>query len=93
MSVKIAGLMTMKIDSRTAHPLGAPPHFASAPALALGKPVQWRPGTIARPAISGLTAATSPLTPIRPTERPRQLAPIQPVKGTPCPLPIELCPP
>ena len=28
---------------RTAHPLGAPPHFASAPALALGSPVQWRP--------------------------------------------------
>ena len=26
-----------------AHPLGAPPHFASAPALALGSPVQWRP--------------------------------------------------
>ena len=25
-------------------PLGAPPHFASAPALALGSPVQWRPG-------------------------------------------------
>ena len=28
---------------RKAHPLGAPPHFASAPALALGNPVQWRP--------------------------------------------------
>ena len=28
---------------RKAHPLGAPPHFASAPALALGSPVQWRP--------------------------------------------------
>ena len=41
----------------------------------------------------GLTAATSPLTPIRPTDRSRQLAPTQPVKGTPCPLPIELCPP
>ena len=32
------------------------------PALALANPVQWRPGTIARPAISCLTAATSPLT-------------------------------
>ena len=31
---------------RTAHPLGAPPHFASAPALALGKPVQSRLGSI-----------------------------------------------
>ena len=29
---------------RTAHPLGAPPHFASAPALALEKPVQSRLG-------------------------------------------------
>ena len=28
---------------RKAHPLGAPPHFASAPALALGSPIQWRP--------------------------------------------------
>ena len=28
---------------RKAHPLGAPPHFASAPALALGSPVQSRP--------------------------------------------------
>ena len=47
---------------RTAHPLGPPPHFASSPALALGKPVQWRPRSIASPAISCLTAATSPLT-------------------------------
>ena len=31
-------------------------------ALALGKPVQSRPRSIAPPAISGLTAATSPLT-------------------------------
>ena len=28
------------LHGRTAHPLGAPPHFASATALALGKPVQ-----------------------------------------------------
>ena len=44
------------LPRRTAHPLGAPPHFASSPALALGKPVQSRPRSIARPAISGLTA-------------------------------------
>ena len=31
------------LHGRKAHPLGAPPHFASAPALALGSPVQWRP--------------------------------------------------
>ena len=64
---------TLLLPRRTADPLGPPPHFASSPALALGSPVQWRPGTIASPSISGMTAATSPLTPIRPTERPRQL--------------------
>ena len=53
---------TLLLPRRTAHPFGAPPHFASAKALALGKPVQWRPGAIASPSISGLTAATSPLT-------------------------------
>ena len=50
------------LPRRTAHPLGAPPHFASATALALGKPVQWRPRTIARPATPNLTAARLPLT-------------------------------
>ena len=29
---------TLLLPRRTAHPLGAPPHFASSPALALGKP-------------------------------------------------------
>ena len=47
------------------HPLGAPPHFASATALALGKPVQSRPGTIARPAISNLTAPVCHHTPFQ----------------------------
>ena len=41
---------------RTAHPLGAPTHFASATALALEKPVQWRPGTIASNSTPSLTA-------------------------------------
>ena len=45
---------------RTAHPLGAPPHPASSPALALGNPVQSRPRSIASPAISGLTAQLAP---------------------------------
>ena len=31
---------TLLLYGRTPHPLGAPPHFASAPALALGSPVQ-----------------------------------------------------
>ena len=41
---------------RKAHPLGAPPHFASAPALALGSPVQWRPRQIPSAASPLLTA-------------------------------------
>ena len=53
---------TLLLPRRTAHPLGAPPHFASSPALALAEPVQQRPRSIASPAISCLTAATSPLT-------------------------------
>ena len=51
---------TVLLPRRTAHPLGAPPHFASSPALALGKPVQWRPGTIASAASPGLTAPLAP---------------------------------
>ena len=47
---------TLLLPRRTAHPFGAPPHFTSSPALALGNPVQWRPGTIARPATPSLTA-------------------------------------
>ena len=53
---------TLLLPRRTAHPLGAPPHFASSTALALGKPVQSRPRSIASPATPSLTAATSPLT-------------------------------
>ena len=44
------------LPRRTAHPLGPSPHPASAPALALGKPVQSRPGPIASPATPSLTA-------------------------------------
>ena len=40
----------------TDHPLGAPPHFASPPALALGNPVQSRLGPAASHSIPGLTA-------------------------------------
>ena len=38
------------LPGRTDHPLGAPPHTASATALALGSPVRSCPGPIARPA-------------------------------------------
>ena len=48
---------TLLLPPRTAHPLGPPPHPASAPGLALGKPVQSCPGTIARPADPFLTVA------------------------------------
>ena len=84
---------TLLLYGRTAHPLGAPPHFASSPALALGKPVQSRPGTIARLAISCLTAPVCHWPAIRPTEHRRQLAPTRSAKGTPCPPPIEFRPP
>ena len=48
---------TLLLPRRTAHPLGAPPHFASSPALALGKPVQSRSGTITSLSTPSLTAA------------------------------------
>ena len=44
----------------TAHPLGTPPHFASSQALALGNPVQPRPGTAASDSTSSLTATSVP---------------------------------
>ena len=44
------------LPRRTAHPLGPSPHPASAPALALGNPVQSRPGSIARPSTPSLMA-------------------------------------
>ena len=42
---------------RTDHPLGTPPHPASATALALGNPVQSRPGPVASHSTPGLTAS------------------------------------
>ena len=50
---------TLLLYGRTAHPLGPPPHPASSPRLALGKPIQWRPGETARPAAPFLTVAPS----------------------------------
>ena len=53
----LAGRLTRSARRLTLHlPL------TSSPALALGKPVQSRPRSIASPAISGLTAARLPLT-------------------------------
>ena len=50
------------LPRRTDYPLGASSHFASSPALALGNPVQWRPGTIASHPTPSLTAPRLPLT-------------------------------
>ena len=57
---------------RTAHPLGTPPHPASATALALGNPVQSRPDPAASHSTPNLTA------PVRQCpQRPLQLAPVR----------------
>ena len=48
---------TVLLYRRTAHPLSAPTHPAPATTLALGKPVQSRPGTVARAAAPFLTVA------------------------------------
>ena len=50
---------------RTAHPLGPPPHPASSPRLALGKPIQQRRGETARPAAPFLTVAPATGPPTR----------------------------
>ena len=47
---------TVLLPGRTAHPLGTPPHPASATALALGNPVQSRLGTAASDSTPSLTA-------------------------------------
>ena len=53
---------TLLLPRRTPHPFRPPPHPASAPTLALGKPVQSRPDSIARLATPFLTPppATDP---------------------------------
>ena len=68
----------------TAHPLGAPPHFASATALALGNPVQPPLGTAAHSASPSLTARPVSEPSNRITERPRQLAPARSVRVSCC---------
>ena len=72
------------LSRRMAHPLGAPPHPASSPALALGTPVQSRPGPAACPATPNLTAPVRHRPDVRPTERPRQLAPSRSATASCC---------
>ena len=66
-------------SGRTAHPLGPASHPASAPGLALGKPVQSRPGKIPRLPAPSLTAATSPPTrhPAHGTSPPTRTNPVR----------------
>ena len=77
------------LPGRTAHPLGAPPHSASSPALALGNPVQPRPGPFAIPATPVLTSSpaigvpTSPLPSSQP-KIPQHLAPDRPASFSCC---------
>ena len=52
---------TLLLPRRMPYPLGAPPHFASATALALGEPVQSCPGTAATDSTPSLTTCL-PLT-------------------------------
>ncbi len=51
---------TLLRHGRTAHPHRTPPHPASAPTLALGKPVHSRPHPIARHSPASLTAPSVP---------------------------------
>ena len=60
------------LHRRTAHPLGAPPHPASSPTLALGNPVHSRLGPIASHSLSSLTA---PSVPDAPTGQPKGCPP------------------
>ena len=70
---------TFLLPGRTAHPLSAPTHPAPATTLALGKPVQSRPGKIPRLPAPSLTAATSPPTrhPAHGTSPPTRTNPVR----------------
>ena len=84
------------LPGRTANPLGTPPHPPSATALALGNPVQSRPGTAASDSTPSLTTClqltrhpanrTSPQTrasPVREHLLPRPLPAISPCPTSP----------
>ena len=79
---------TLLLPGRTAHPLSAPTHPAPATTLALGKPVQSRPGKIPRLPAPSLTAATSPPTrhPAHGTSPPTRTIPVR-ERLSPCLIP------
>ena len=66
---------------RTDHSLGAPPHFASSQALALGNPVQPRPGPAASHSTPRLTVGLQPTHPA--DNRRSQQTRASPVRGSP----------
>ena len=57
-------------------------HPASSPALALGNPVQSRPGPAASHSTPGLTPPVRQCPTSPPTERPRKLAPVRPASAS-----------
>ena len=67
---------------RTDHSLGAPPHFASSQALALGNPVQPRPGPAASHSTPRLTVGLQPTHPAD-NRRSQQTRPVRSA-GVPC---------
>ena len=73
------------LHRRTAHSLGAPPHSASSPALALGKPVHSRLGPSARRSPASLT--TRRRRPTRPPDNPWAVPPTHAQPSPPAPLP------
>ena len=72
------------VPGRTPHPQGPSAHSASAPGMALAKPVRQRPGGTARPATPFLTAPTASAAPPRHPTASRTCA--RPV--SPCLLPL-----
>ena len=73
----VAGHVEFQDDRVVDHPLGPPPYPASSPALALGNPIQSRPGPVASHSTPGLKAC------LQLTQRPRKLAPPRSA-GVPC---------
>ena len=63
------------LPRRTNHPLGPPPHPASSPELALGNPIQSRPGPTASHSTPRPDGAVGDRATHRTTEDPRKLAP------------------
>ena len=68
------------------HPLGPSPHPASSPALALGNPIQSRPGSTASHSTPGLTAPSATELPTAQPNSPQTRATLVRERFLPCPL-------